>query len=524
MILTMMIAAVGIAGGENFPIRINQIGYLPQAAKICTVKNPPEKNFYLQKGDTDIHWHTVYVGEWKAAKSGSGLMEGDFSSVTEPGDYRILLTTNGVDLTGYMPNWHPEIQSYYFQIWDRVYDLAERVLFNYAIYQRCGSERGWAGMCHQDLVPLLDASGKTVKYIDARGGYHQSNDLRSWHDGIPESFYSMLRYAELSADKAQIDEVRAEIRRACDYLLKVISPEGYVYDAQFAPIGWGPTHYYVAPATLGAQCNVTMLFTRASRFFRGEDAAYADRLLATAKGIWKQIEENDFFAEFRPAPEPNLPLGAQPAEKCYRKQYRTSAAGLSERAATALELYRVTKDMTLAEKAQTLARQFLPALEKEGKQAFIDWSYCFEISGLRLRVELYRTFGTAEWREVLEKWVNTTVEGLDRRDMRPEERVDMVPASACARNAIMLTEAARLLGRPELKVYAQRELDWIFGANPQNASYAESIGQNQFQRPVFGQFFPSTPQIPGGILNVDNGEYDMPPVMMTLWALAEVGK
>ena len=37
---------------------------------------------------------------------------------------------------------------------------------------------------------------------------------------------------------------------------------------------------------------------------------------------------------------------------------------------------------------------------------------------------------------------------------------------------------------------------------------------------VFGQFFPSTPQLPGAVLHVDHGEYDMPAVTMTLWAAA----
>jgi hypothetical protein len=37
---------------------------------------------------------------------------------------------------------------------------------------------------------------------------------------------------------------------------------------------------------------------------------------------------------------------------------------------------------------------------------------------------------------------------------------------------------------------------------------------------VFGQFFPSTPQIPGPVLHVHNDEYDMPPVMVTHLASA----
>ena len=43
--------------------------------------------------------------------------------------------------------------------------------------------------------------------------------------------------------------------------------------------------------------------------------------------------------------------------------------------------------------------------------------------------------------------------------------------------------------------------------NPWNASYVEGVGQNQWQRPVFGQFFPSTPQIPGAVLHVPKKEY-----------------
>ena len=55
-------------------------------------------------------------------------------------------------------------------------------------------------------------------------------------------------------------------------------------------------------------------------------------------------------------------------------------------------------------------------------------------------------------------------------------------------------------------------------------SYVECVGQNQWQRPVFGQFFPSTPQIPGAVLHVPNGEYDMPPVVATLLASARLAQ
>ncbi len=73
-----------------------------------------------------------------------------------------------------------------------------------------------------------------------------------------------------------------------------------------------------------------------------------------------------------------------------------------------------------------------------------------------------------------------------------------------------------------MRVAAQRAFDWLLGANPWCSSYVEGAGNNHWQRPVFGQFFPSTPQIPGGIRHVLDGEYDMPAVTAALWALAEL--
>ena len=94
--------------------------------------------------------------------------------------------------------------------------------------------------------------------------------------------------------------------------------------------------------------------------------------------------------------------------------------------------------------------------------------------------------------------------------------------STAAANALYLLEADELAGRPAYRACAQGMVDWIFGANGWNASFMEGAGQRQWQRPVFGQFFPSTPQIPGAVLHVPNGEYDMPPTAFTLWALARL--
>ena len=520
------------AGGSDFPVRVNQAGYFPDAPKWCMMKNPPSKTFLVQKGDVDICWHTIFEGEWADAPSGSGLKVGDFSSIREPGDYRILVCgTNGTERFR-MPDWRPAQQSFHFPVREGAYDMLERMLLAYMTWQRCGSRKGWAGCCHQDPVPLKDAAGKTSGTLDARGGYHQSCDLRNWHDGIPMSLYALLRYAELKKPFWDHGELTDELRWGCDYLLKVVSPEGYVYDAQFAPIGWGPRNYYLAPATLGAQCNVVALFARAARFFGETDPAYAKRLRTTACRVWEQVETNPFFGKAQPAPERNLPAGAQPAEKCYPLQYRGSATGISERALAGLELARTlggSEGESLRAKARDLGHALLPYLvrqgenagwyyEANGKKALTDWSYCWRISGYRTTLEFWKEFREDVWKEATLCVADRIVRVFRTCDMNPGK--GRSSTSCAAAWSIYLSECAALFDRPDYRPWAQRAFDWILGANGWNASFVEGVGQNQWQRPVFGQFFPSTPQLPGAVLHVANGEYDLPPTMMTLWAAA----
>ena len=105
-----------------------------------------------------------------------------------------------------------------------------------------------------------------------------------------------------------------------------------------------------------------------------------------------------------------------------------------------------------------------------------------------------------------------------------------MPSSSCGRH--------RLTGEKRYFDVACRQIDWVLGCNPFDASTVEGVGLNQPERFVNGnEFFPPTPQIPGAVMtgifgdNNDNPEpfrnnssveYDMPPTAMLMWLLSEL--
>jgi hypothetical protein len=108
-----------------------------------------------------------------------------------------------------------------------------------------------------------------------------------------------------------------------------------------------------------------------------------------------------------------------------------------------------------------------------------------------------------------------------------------------ASTGIGLLYASRILDNDQLNVYAQRQLDWIIGCNPLNASTAEEIGHNQPIR-FINRTLNIPPLIPGAVMNGIGGtvedmphlkegswqncEYWTPPVSHTMWIMAELQK
>lgn len=523
----------------------NHAGYLTGSSKIFVTDAGKEGDtFELFTIDETVTWKPVFTGT--LVKEGE-VCKGDFSSLQTPGDYQICVGEN---------------ISRNFVIKDAPYAVLERMLTLFYTWQRCGSKKGWAGLCHQELDNLYGTGRK----LDMRGGYHQSGDLRCWHDGCSSAVYNYLRYAEEEKPLWEDGIFAEEIRWGVDYFRKTVSPEGFIYDCQFVPLGWGPRDYYNSPAPITDHCNIISLLARSSTYFRESDPAYAEENLLLAEKVWNFVEKSDFFDTPYIPPVPELPRGTQDAR--FYWQNRKNCTGVNCSLATAAyELYLATGKKEYLTRVEENLKKVMACQIKEGeasgifrdtleneKRAFQDCSYGYLHSEMVFLADLIRKESSSpyreEWKATLERYCDMLVReykfitlagmlpapvGKNFRDDLPEAPAftdSPIPlvhhqgggAATGGKYAYILQSAYEIFGKEKYKLYAQRSLDFLLGFNPFEISFVTGIGYNHAKISVFGQFFPSTPMIPGGVTHLRGGEYDLPAAGILLRALTKFRK
>jgi len=275
-----------------------------------------------------------------------------------------------------------------------------------------------------------------------------------------------------------------------------------------------------------------MLLARAAHFFAASDSGYADRCRIAAERIADFIERTDVFNTPYIPPVQSLPRGTQGGD-FYWQTYRNSAAGLAGRTGVALELGQLETARERGEELVELqARKgYFHECAHVDRAAFSDCWYNFAIHGPAILIPLARS-DRRQFSGALSNYAEFLAAEFDTADFNwlPRFVYDRnsgknvlshsTGSSYALQCAVLFAETAKVLNRSEFLKYSQRAFDWICGANPEEASYITGMGYNQKRNPVFGQFFPSTPQIPGGIQHVMEGEYDMPSVGMALWTIA----
>ncbi len=289
-------------------IKVDQVGYLPNAPKIAMVVQQGAKTFVVRRAhDDSIALHGKLQAPVFDADSGDNVQAADFSKLRETGKFYL-------DVPGVGRSWDFSIGP---DVFERAYYLAMRSYYG----QRCGTA--------VDLGPEFPGYKHAACHLD--GAYHASSgkegphvSTHGWHDAGDYGRYvvnsgistgTLLWAWELYGDRLKnnslhlpesgngVPDILNEIRWNLDWMLTMQDSDGGVWHKQtsthFCPfimpevdklvsyvIGTGAAPFKSSCAT----ADFAAVMAIAARAYKPFDSAYAARCLRAAESAWKWVD------------------------------------------------------------------------------------------------------------------------------------------------------------------------------------------------------------------------------------------
>jgi hypothetical protein len=560
----------------NIDLLINQAGYVPLAGKKIVVKGNINGKYEILDLETQqivftgfLHHDTCDFGDYSV---------GDFSELKRTGHYYIKYDT---------------LRSYPFAISQSVYKPAMDLIVSYFSRQRCGSSTtGYLSPCHLDDGVRMDNG----KHQDVTGGWHDASDLRKWVDA---TVYGMVGLSKTYELQDQPDNNREKILEELiwgnQYFLKMQEPQGYVMNYVGGDVKkhsdsnrWtnneiekeGGELRFVKPSAGRSSSDMLIFGTQDDRVIRTDPVGMTGQYnFIASEAIMARITKTG-----KPVYSQKCLLAAK---KCFdwcsgkSEDENTGTIGASIQAA--LEMYKTTRQdiyrnfaIDQASKLKTLQSDsmeggiggFFHTSASDSEPYKNIWQGCLEFISL---CDLAETFpqhvDASKWKEMIAGYAGNYLSFFSHKNsfgivpfglysskdpggnrkagsywyryfMTPDPEWWVGINSNLASAGVGLVKAAKILKDEKLRALAQRQLDWIIGANPFNSSTIEMVGYNQPKHFPGSTFLPNVPVLPGAVLNGLGGdsmdkpdigkgdwqisEYWTPMVAYTLWLMAEI--
>jgi endoglucanase len=476
------------AFGQQTPavpgIYLNQVGYRPGEAKVATVANLPKgaaKSFRVVKGDEQVLAGTLSEAVTDAA-SGDVVAQADFSAVTSPGTYRVVvgeLTSDPVVVAE--------------DAYRKALYLATRMFYG----QRCGCKvdlgEGYAHpVCHADgAFHATSGRGGKAKHL---GGWHDAGDYGRYvvNSGISTStlLYAYELYPgtlrefrlEIPRRHRHLPEILEEVRWNLDWMISLQDKDGGVWHKQTSeqfcafilPQDDHLTSYVIGSGhapfkTTAATADLAATAAIASRVYREFDRRYADHCLGVARRAWLWAVENPGEVFDNP---PGIGTGG----------YGDSELG-DEILWASGELFRVTGEPQFEEQ---LLAEFSPEAGRL-RMSEPGWGNLFSLGCYAYAVaaggdtgvkELIREAMAAEAdRLVKASAVNGYGNTLGLREYGWGSN------GTAGNQSFLLLLADRLKANPEARAVALNNLHYVLGRNCLGVSWVTQVGVRPFLHP-----------------------------------------
>lgn len=184
------IALLALAAVQTFAgswVRINQIGYLPEATKVAVFMSNEAvqvNGFELVDAFTgEVVWRSDAVRPTGSLGQMQTTCRLDFSALKTDGAYYIKVLSSG-----------GETRSEIFPINPKVYDGAADFVLNYMRQQRCGWNPFFKDSCHRKdgiIVGHPDPK-KDSTFLDVTGGWHDASDCLQYTTTSANAIYQMM--------------------------------------------------------------------------------------------------------------------------------------------------------------------------------------------------------------------------------------------------------------------------------------------------------------------------------------------
>ena len=229
MLLTVAALLVALLSRAEGWVRINQLGYLPEATKVAVyMGSGAPAQFTLVDAYTGAEVFRADARPTGPLGQMAATARLDFSAFQTPGAYRIV-AGDGTSET--------------FPIGPQVYEGAADFVLNYMRQQRCGWNPFLRENCHQEDAIIIYHPTKTGQHLDVRGGWHDASDCLQYTTTTANAIYQMA-YAyetnpEAFGDAYQTDgtpgangipDIVDEIRWGLDWLDRMNPEPGEFYN------------------------------------------------------------------------------------------------------------------------------------------------------------------------------------------------------------------------------------------------------------------------------------------------------
>ncbi len=535
--------AKGAAEGKAI-LLVNHAGFLPRNAKYCLAQAEAGTSFEV----IDTAGNAAWRGE--LAKAGADLGDyrvGDFTALHKPGRYRVRIGPH---------TSHP------FDIAEDIHLPTIRNCIEYFARQRCGdSATGYHAPCHLDDGIRADNGQRQ----DVTGGWHDACDVRKWVNATIYGMIGLSRVLDLTGERiAPRQRFIDELKWGNRYFLAMQAHEGFVMshcggddgnDWTDNQAGTGDDRQiHTEPTDVATQFNFVTVQLTLARLLREADPAYAAQCRAAAERCLSWLLRNR-----RPGAARTIGafLIASVAIQRLTDDQDAPATAIEQ-----LQALQVTEGdarghfrskLDSQEPMREIMHGNLPLIGLS--EALLTWPEDHKAEQWRQCLALHVDhlvglaarsafgiipFGLYTDRTASPRQLGSYAYRYFMKPGRDEDDSDWwVGINAhLASHGVGLALAARALRRPELMHLAQRQLDWILGVNPFDASTITGTGHNQPPLYVPGHLRPATPLLPGGVMNGIGGtaadqpdlkprswqtcEYWTPMVAYTMWLMAEL--